>query len=228
MLDRLKLNFVAVASHELRTPATAVYGSLATLFARPELDRQIRDELLLTAFQQSDRMRLLLEQLLDLSRLDEQTMHVRPRPVAIHAELRDIASHIVPAGTPIELEVDETLAANVDPLVLERVVSNLLTNALRYGTPPLVLKAEQKDRHLRVAVEDHGTGVPEELVPHLFERFTRGSENTGTGLGLAIARAYARAHGGDLDLRDARERRALRADRPAGSHAGVTRPVATS
>ncbi|HEV2591012.1 MAG TPA: GAF domain-containing protein [Gaiellaceae bacterium] len=198
MLDQLKLNFVAVASHELRTPATAVYGSLATIFARPELDPQIRDELLLTAYQQSDRLRQLLEQLLDLSRLDDKTVHVRPRPVAIHAELREIASHIVPPSTPIELRIDEALAANVDPLVLERVVSNLLTNALRYGTPPLVLSAEQRDRHLRVAVEDHGTGVPEELIPHLFERFTRGTENTGTGLGLAIARAYARAHGGDL------------------------------
>jgi two-component system sensor histidine kinase MtrB len=198
LLDQLKLNFVAVASHELRTPATAVYGSLATIFARPDLAPEIRDELLRTAYEQSDRLRLLLEQLLDLSRLDERTMPVRPRPVALHSELREIARHTVPAGTPIDLQIDESLAAFVDPLVLERVISNLLTNALRYGTPPLVLKAEQKDRHLRVAVEDQGSGVPEELVPHLFERFARGSDAAGTGLGLAIARAYARAHGGDL------------------------------
>ena len=198
LLDQLKLNFVAVASHELRTPATAVYGSLATVFARPDLDPQVRDELLRTAYEQSDRLRLLLEQLLDLSRLDERTMPVRPRPVAVRSELRQIAQHTVPTGTPIELEIDDSLAAIVDPLVLERVVSNLLTNALRYGTPPLVVKAEQKDRHLRIAVEDHGEGVPEELVPHLFERFTRGRDAAGTGLGLAIARAYARAHGGDL------------------------------
>jgi signal transduction histidine kinase len=205
LLDKLKLNFVAVASHELRTPATAVYGSLATIFARPELDPEIRDELLRTAYEQSDRLRLLLEQLLDLSRLDESTVHVRPRPVALRSELRDIAKHTVPAGTQVELEIDDSLAAIVDPLVLERVISNLLTNALRYGTPPLVLKAEQRDRHLRVVVEDHGAGVPEELVPHLFERFARGSDAAGTGLGLAIARAYARAHGGDLvyEQRDA-------------------------
>jgi len=198
MLDALKLNFVAVASHELRTPATAVYGSLATIFGRPNLDPEIREELLLTAYQQSDRLRLLLEQLLDLSRLDEQTVRVQPRPVALRSELRDIVAHLVPAGTEVDLQVDDGLAANIDPLVLERVVSNLVTNALRYGDPPLVVRAEQKDRHLRVAVEDHGRGVPEGLVPHLFERFARGTENTGTGLGLAIARAYARAHGGDL------------------------------
>src|SRR5206468_11637022 len=109
----------------------------------PELDPQVREERLRTAFEQSDRLRLLLEQLLDLSRLDEHTMRVRPRPVAIHSELREIAQHTIPAGTPLELQIDESLAANVDPLVLERVVSNLLKNALRYGAPPLLVKAEQ-------------------------------------------------------------------------------------
>jgi two-component system sensor histidine kinase MtrB len=73
-----------------------------------------------------------------------------------------------------------------------------LINAVRYGDPPIHVKAEQRDRHIRIAVEDHGTGVPEELQPRLFERFARGDAARGSGLGLAIARAYARAHGGDL------------------------------
>ena len=81
----------------------------------------------------------------------------------------------------------------------------LLINATLYGNPPIVVAAEQRDRHLRIAVEDHGPGVPEDLRPHLFERFTRGDAARGTGLGLAIARAYARAHGGDL-LYEPRER----------------------
>jgi len=199
LLDQLKLNFVAVASHELRTPATAVYGALATIFSRPDLASEIREELLWTAYDQSDRLRRLLEQLLDLSRLDAQSVNVQPRPCALHAKLREIATHTIPESTPLAMEVDESLAASVDPLVLERVVSNLLTNAVRYGSPPLVLRAERRDRHLRVAVEDHGAGVPEELAPQLFERFSRGEPAAGgTGLGLAIARAYARAHGGDL------------------------------
>jgi signal transduction histidine kinase len=199
LLDQLKLNFVAVASHELRTPATAVYGALATIFSRPELAVEVREELLRTAYDQSDRLRRLLEQLLDLSRLDAQTVNVQPKPLALNAKLREIARHTVPESTPVTVEVDESLAASVDPLVLERVVSNLLTNAVRYGSPPLVLRAERKDRHLRVSVEDQGGGVPEELAPQLFERFSRGEGTTvGTGLGLAIARAYARAHGGDL------------------------------
>src|SRR5205823_11052830 len=81
---------------------------------------------------------------------------------------------------------------------LDRVVSNLITNASRYGAPPIVVAAERRDRHLRVTVQDAGEGVPDDLRPRLFERFVHGDTASGSGLGLAIARAYARAHGGDV------------------------------
>ena len=90
------------------------------------------------------------------------------------------------------------MEVRADPLVLERIVANLVVNAVRYGKPPVVVSATAVDRHLRVSVEDSGTGVPAELVPRLFERFERGSVGEGSGLGLSIAQAYARAHGGDL------------------------------
>jgi GAF domain-containing protein len=196
-LDELKLNFVAVASHELRTPATAVYGALATLDARPDLPEETRALLRATAFEQSDRLRRLLEQLLDLSRLDADTIATQPRPVVLQTVLASIAGQAVP-GHAVELRVPGDLAAVADPLVLDRIVSNLLVNAVRYGEPPIVVSAEQTDRHLRITVEDGGGGVPEHLWPHLFDRFTRGEKAAGSGLGLAIARAYARAHGGDL------------------------------
>ena len=83
--------------------------------------------------------------------------------------------------------------------MLDRVVSNLVANAVRYGAPPIRIVAHQRDRHLRVAVEDSGPGVPKDLEGRVFDRFARGgSGKTGHGLGLAIARAYAQAHGGDL------------------------------
>ena len=198
LLDQLKLNFVAVASHELRTPAAAVYGSLATLFGRENLPADVREQLLLTAFEQSDRLRRLLEQLLDLSQLDSRTIVTAPRPLALRAALSDIVAASVPPGADVRIDVSDKLAALIDPLVLDRVVSNLLTNALRYGKPPVVIEAVQRDRHLRIAVQDHGEGVPAELAAQIFERFTRTEGTAGTGLGLAIAKAYARALGGDL------------------------------
>jgi K+-sensing histidine kinase KdpD len=199
MLDELKANFIAVASHELRTPAAAVYGALQTLVGRGDaLSAEIREELLQTAYEQSDRMRRLLEQLLDLSRLDSRAMRVDPKPLVLHSTLQKIAAEVVPKGAPVSIDIPEDLAVVVDPLVLDRVVSNVLGNAVRHGRPPVVVSAEAEDRHLRIAVDDSGRGVPPELEPRLFDRFVRQEHGLGSGLGLAIARAYARAHGGDL------------------------------
>ena len=198
-LDQLKLNFVAIASHELRTPATSVYGVLKTLAARNhELTDELREELLRVGVEQGDRLRRLLEELLDLSRLDARAINVEPRPVVLKAALADVLEGALSTADTVELDIPDDLAAVVDPLVLERVVSNLVANAVRYGAPPIRIVAHQRDRHLRVAVEDAGPGVPKELEGRIFDRFARGGGETGHGLGLAIARAYAQAHGGDL------------------------------
>ena len=198
-LDQLKANFVAIASHELRTPAASVYGVLATLARRgDELPKELRDELVRTGVEQGERLRRLLEELLDLSRLDSRAISVAAKPLVVRTALEQIAREVVPPELELRLDVSEDLAAVVDRLVLDRVVSNLLTNAARYGEPPLLVAAELRDRHLRVAVSDQGRGVPEELQPNLFDRFTRGDDASGSGLGLAIARSYARAHGGDI------------------------------
>jgi K+-sensing histidine kinase KdpD len=199
LLDQLKLNFVAIASHELRTPAASVYGVLATLAHRgDELPPVTRDELIRVGYEHGERLRRLIEQLLDLSRLDSHAISVEPRPLVLHSVLTEIAGAAIPADTPLEIDVAPHVAVVADPLVLDRVLSNVLINAVRYGEPPIVVAAEQRDRHIRIAVEDHGPGVPEELQARLFERFARGDAARGSGLGLAIARAYARAHGGDL------------------------------
>ncbi|HLX32802.1 MAG TPA: GAF domain-containing protein [Gaiellaceae bacterium] len=198
-LDQLKLNFVAIASHELRTPATAVYGVLKTLAERgAELDEDLREELVRVGVEQGERLRRLLEELLDLSRLDARAIKVEPRPIVLRAVLSDVVSGALPVTEGVELDVPDDLAAIVDPLVLERVVTNLVVNAARYGAPPIRVEAWHRDRHLRVAVEDAGPGIPTELEERLFDRFARGRGETGHGLGLAIARAYAQAHGGDL------------------------------
>ena len=196
-LDQLKLNFVAIASHELRTPAAAIYGALATITQRPGLSDDLVETLIRTAYEQSDRLRRLIEQLLDLSRLDDRATNVSPRPVVLQSVLGEIAASVVP-GDGVTVDVAGDLAAVVDPLVLERIVSNLLTNALRHGEPPICIQADLGERRLRISVEDSGGGVPDELRARLFERFSRSDSAHGTGLGLAIARAYARTHGGDI------------------------------
>jgi two-component system sensor histidine kinase MtrB len=104
--------------------------------------------------------------------------------------------------------VPDDLVAAADPTAFERIVGNLVTNAFRYGSPPVIVSAFRTEAEFRVAVEDRGHGVEPAFVPNLFERFSRSEQSrgrgVGTGLGLAIARSYARAHNGDLVYVDAR------------------------
>jgi signal transduction histidine kinase len=112
--------------------------------------------------------------------------------------LLQVLSDLVAGAHDVALNVDPGLAVMADPLVLDRVVTNLVANARSYGKPPIRIEAEERDTYLRISVCDDGAGIPDELVPRLFERFERGEDGVGSGLGLAIARAYAAAHGGDL------------------------------
>jgi signal transduction histidine kinase len=204
-LLRAQRDFIALAAHELRTPAAAIYGLATTLQARDaELADETRAELEETLSQQAERMRRLVEQLLDLSRLEAAAVRVSPRRVRLREEIDEIVATV--AGERSEsviVHVPTELEVTVDPTTIDRVVGNLVSNALRHGAVPVTISAAQRDRHVRIVVEDEGGGIAEEFVPFLFDRFRRSEPShetapEGTGLGLAIARAYARAHGGDV------------------------------
>ena len=197
-LDQVKLNFVAIASHELRTPATSVYGIASTLkHQRDALTPEVREELEDALWQQAIRFRSLIEQLLDLSRLDAKAIPIEPEALLLHELIAEIAAAAAPEAD-VRIDVPEELVIEADRVALERIFGNLITNAVKYGKPPVAVSAETRDRYFRVSIEDRGSGVPPEIVPRLFERFERGSVGQGSGLGLSIAKAYARAHGGDL------------------------------
>lgn len=202
--NELMTNFVALAAHELRTPVTTVHGFVQTLnHLGDRLDESQKDELRLALEQQTQRMAALVEQLLDLSRLDAEAVEVKPQELDLRERLRDIVT--VAAGTravDVRVEVFGSPVAVVDPSILDHIVTNLVTNALRYGQAPVLVRAAIDDGQVRISVEDAGPGVAFEIEETLFERFARAGvardRVAGTGLGLAIARAYARAHSGEL------------------------------
>ena len=202
--DELKSNFIALASHELRTPAAIIHGVASTLHLRgDQLNPEQVVQLRRTLYEQTDRMRLLVDQLLDLSRLEADGIRIRPERLPVLGRVREILLSV--AGehmSEVELDIPPELEAVADPQAFERVVSNLVVNAFRYGAPPVTVSAEQRDRHFRLMVEDRGGGVPAEFVPQLFDRFSRSGASResqgGAGLGLAIAQSYAQAHGGEL------------------------------
>jgi signal transduction histidine kinase len=203
-LDKVKTNFIALASHELRTPATVIYGISSTLNQRADdlRDDQIRD-LRKALFDQSERMRQLVDQLLDLSRLEARAITIEPEKFSVRRRVEELIFVLAPErANEVELDVEQELETTADVGAFDRIVSNLITNAFRYGAPPIKVSAEQRDRHFRLSVEDRGRGVNPEFVPQLFERFTRSPHSAtsmeGAGLGLSIAQSFAQAHGGDL------------------------------
>jgi signal transduction histidine kinase len=203
-LDVLKSEFIALAAHELRNPLSSIYGIYVTMDERAdELAEPDRLALRKALREQTARMRNLIEQLLDLSRFDLTTIRVAPELVRLRPRIDELVRAL--AGTradAVTIAVAADLEALVDPTALDRMLSNLVANALRHGEPPVTVTAAAHDTHLRLAVEDRGEGVSGEFLPRLFDRFARSPESRarteGAGLGLAIARAYARAHGGDI------------------------------
>jgi signal transduction histidine kinase len=202
--DDIKTQFVALAAHELRAPVATVHGLAETVAGRgadlsPDAVGKLNHQLRI----HTDRLRILVEQLLDLSRLEAEAVAIEPTRFAVRRRVEELVATIGgDRGPDIAVDVHADLEVTADLDAFDRVVSNLLHNALRYGAPPIAVRAIQSDRHFRLIVEDRGRGVPPEFVPDLFERFTRSADASahagGTGLGLAIARSYAHAHHGDL------------------------------
>jgi signal transduction histidine kinase len=202
--DEVKSQFIALASHELRSPAAVIHGIASTVYLRGHAltDEQLQ-KLRRTLFEQTSRLSRLVDQLLDLSRLEAAAIPIEPEPVPVRSRVEELVQAQAPDNADdVDIHVPPDLEAVVDPTAFDRIVANLITNALRYGEPPVRIEAEQRDRHFRLAVEDRGRGVEPEFVPRLFERFSRSSDREevegGAGLGLAIAQSYAHAHGGEL------------------------------
>ena len=198
-LDELKLSFVAVASHRLRTPATAVYGILTTLREREgTLGDEVRRQLEQTACEQADRMRRLIDQLLDLSRLDAHSVTIDPpaaraAPGARRGRRGDGAGRRQPRGRSGRRRgrgsAQCSTASSRTSLRMPPVMGSRRSRSRRV----------ERDQFIRIVVSDAGDGVPEDRpLPRLLDRFERGTSGQGSGLGLAIAKAYANAHGGEL------------------------------
>jgi signal transduction histidine kinase len=208
--DELKMEFIALAAHELRTPVAVIHGVIETIERRGEqLAVDQREDLESMLRSQAAGLKGLVEQLLDLSRLDAHAVAIEPRRIPIRRRVEEIVA--LSAGervSEVNVEVPSDLEAVVDPDAFDRILTNLVTNALRYGRAPIHVSAERENGRLQVAVEDRGEGVPLEFVPKLFDRFSRSDPSRrragGTGLGLAIAHSYAEAHAGELRYREAR------------------------
>jgi PAS domain S-box-containing protein len=211
VIDEVRTTFLHAVAHDLRSPVTAILGSAATLLHRDVAIGPENERALLRAIESNARrLERMLTDLLDLDRLDQGRVDADRRPVEVGARLQEILAEWTEAGgreVALRANVGE---ATIDPVMLERIVLNLLSNAARYSPADgsITLRAEWAARErsaLMVTVEDAGPGVPAELRTAVFERFRRapGSEGEpGMGIGLWLVAAFAALHGGSAWVED--------------------------
>lgn len=208
-LARMQDEFISTISHELRTPLGFIKGYVTTLL-RDDVDwnPDTRAEFLRIVDDESDRLRELIDNLLDSSRLESGRLGMSVVPTRIGALIRDASERTMSAypDMDLRLEIDEDLpSTEVDATRISQVLDNLLSNAHKYAPESTVLiRVQNVDSTIRVEVKDFGPGIPTEHIPHLFERFFRvpGEASTvrGTGLGLYICRKIIEAHGGKIGV----------------------------
>jgi two-component system sensor histidine kinase KdpD len=189
--------------HDLRTPLAGIKASVSTL-RQTDVDWSDaeRSELLAAIEESADRLDAIVENLLDASRLEAGALSVQPVPVALD-EVIAAALLVVPgARETVSVDVPEDLPlVQADPGLLERVVANLLENAVRHGGgAPVQVTATAGDLDARIKIVDHGPGVPEAERERLFQAFQRadGGSPQGAGLGLTVARGFTEAMDGAL------------------------------
>ena len=216
MLDRLEdafeaqRRFTADASHELRSPLTALRGELE-LARRRKRDTAEYERTIDSALEEVERLSRITEDLLTLARSDSGVLILRSETVELSAAAEEVISRLqsmaVQKNVAIRAEFDDNGIVHGDPDLLKRLVWNLVGNAVKF-TPTggqVVVRIDRVDRGARLQVADTGPGIPPEAVDHIFERFyqvnearTGGDSPAGTGLGLAIARAIADLHGASV------------------------------
>lgn len=209
--------FLSVASHELRTPVTSLMLQLQLLQTQAQyssqggnfsgqLNRSLRN-----LEKSIGQLSALLETLLDVTRIRVGQFKLVRRSFDLAAAIRDIAAKFsedaLQAGAPIILRLPDSMRGEWDPLRIEQVITNLISNAIKYGNGKpitITLQSDPGQKRVILAVVDQGLGIEADMLPRLFKRFERASEGSlihGLGLGLYITRQIVEAHGGTIQVK---------------------------
>ncbi|MCF0086160.1 Sensor histidine kinase MtrB [Streptomyces sp. MH192] len=197
--------FVADMSHELRTPLTAITAVTEVLEEELDAETGSVDPMIEPAVRlvvsETRRLNDLVENLMEVTRFDAGTA----RLVLDHVDLADQITACIDARAwldAVELDAERGLMANLDPRRLDVILANLIGNALKHGGSPVRVAVRTDGEDLLIQVRDHGPGIPEEVLPHVFDRFYKASasrpRSEGSGLGLSIAMENAHIHGGGI------------------------------
>ena len=210
-LDQLKTNFFAVINHEMRTPLTAILGYTDLLLMRATLSPKY-EEILHTIKYSGQRLLDLVNNILDISRLEDGKLTIIPQAMGVPPAVNQALAVIKPMGEKklisISVDVSPTIPHVLgDPKRVGQILVNLLSNAVKYtpdtGSVTIAARRNKTTNMVEISVTDNGLGIPADHLPHVFDRFSRieraeTRHTVGTGLGLSIAKALVEAHGGEI------------------------------
>ncbi|MBZ0252988.1 MAG: cell wall metabolism sensor histidine kinase WalK, partial [Candidatus Methylomirabilis sp.] len=210
--DRMKEEFVASVSHEIRTPLASIKSYIEMLMDKEIDDPHTQFEFYNTINDETERLSRLIDNLLNLSKMEAGSLVVNKGPVQLKKLLKEAVraceSQATHKDIKLELIVPETIAApEMDKDLIGVVVFNLLSNALKYTNKggEVTVSVEEEDGDLLIRVKDTGIGIPEDAIGNLFRKFYRTEqpevrERTGSGLGLALSKQIAELHGGGISV----------------------------
>jgi PAS domain S-box-containing protein len=199
-VNQLNADVLGVVGHDVRTPLALVLGHLEEL---SDTWQEATDENKLmrvdTAFGAARRLSALIDDILAMANFDSGTIATRPVPADLREVIKDALAGLHGASL-VEVRIDGSPVSYIDPFHLRQMVANLVSNALRYGALPVVVTVLEDADAVSLEVTDSGPGVPEDFVPHLFDRFTRATtgaavHQSGSGFGLYIVHRLAEANG---------------------------------
>jgi signal transduction histidine kinase len=207
--NRLKDEFVSMVSHELRTPLASIKGYSRTLMATDgDWDEQTRHEFLHIIADESDKLTDLVENLLEMSRIEGGRLPIVTEPIILRRFCKEVVERVGNHYPNLRFECtlqDDLPMVDADPRRVEQVLLNLLQNAAKYSGADIVHVSGEHtgEREVLVSVRDNGVGIAPEHLPYLFSKFYRVEDNerdstSGTGLGLAISKALVEAQGGRI------------------------------
>lgn len=204
--ERLRNSLLSAISHDVRTPLTSIVGLSSTLATQRALSEDMREELIGAIQDEALRMSSMVTNLLDMARLQAGGVKLNRQWQMLEEVVGSALAHLSRSlnGRDVDLALPPGLPLlHFDAVLIERVLCNILDNAVRYSTPatPIRIAAFLNSDEVQVSVEDRGTGVPAGLEEAIFAKFARGnpeSAHAGTGLGLSICRAIVQAHGGRI------------------------------
>ncbi len=208
--------FLSIASHELKTPLTSLFLELEIVARKLKQDHSTENrgkilENITLATQQGKRIAGLVDELLDLTRIRAGKLELHRQPCDLRAVVQETIAALKKmaerTGSTISVQGDDQIAGTFDPARIGQVVTNLVSNSIKYGEgKPIEITVSNNKTHVQLCVQDHGRGIPADMHRKIFERFERAVdaiEISGLGLGLYITRQIVVAHGGTISVQSA-------------------------